>query len=157
MNEALSLAAKAAEIGEVPVGALVVLKGEIIGKGYNQPISSDDPTAHAEIVALRDAAKRVGNYRLPEAELYITLEPCMMCAGAIIHARIARVIYGASEPKAGALESRLNCFSLDHVNHRPAITAGVLAEECGQQLSEFFKARRAAKKRELLEARSKVS
>lgn len=146
MAQALQLSARAAELGEVPVGALVVLNGEIIGQGYNQPIASHDPTAHAEIMALRDAAQRVGNYRLPEAELYVTLEPCMMCAGAIVHARIARVIYGATEPKAGAVDSQLNSFSLEHINHRPLVTSGVLADSCSQQLSDFFKARRAAKR-----------
>ena len=146
MLQALKLAARAAELGEVPVGALVVLNGEVIGQGYNQPIASHDPSAHAEIMALRDAAQRVGNYRLPEAELYVTLEPCMMCAGAIVHARIARVIYGATEPKAGAVDSQLNSFSLVHINHRPLVTSGVLAEACSQQLSDFFKARRAAKR-----------
>lgn len=157
MRQALSLAARAADIGEVPVGALVVLQGKVIGEGFNQPITAHDPCAHAEIMALRAAAKCVGNYRLPEAELYVTLEPCMMCAGAIIHARIARVIYGASEPKAGALESRLHSFSLEHINHRPAVTSGVMAVECGQQLTEFFKARRESKKIQRLEARGKIS
>lgn len=146
MNQALALASHAAELGEVPVGALVVLNGEVIGQGYNQPIASHDPSAHAEIMALRDAAKRVGNYRLPGADLYVTLEPCMMCAGAIVHARINRVIFGAHEPKAGAIVSRQQCFSLSHINHRPEVTAGVMAEQCAQQLSDFFKARRLAKR-----------
>lgn len=146
MKQALQLAAQAAELGEVPVGALVVLKGQVIGSGFNQPICGHDPSAHAEIIALREAAKYQQNYRLPGAELYVTLEPCMMCAGAIVHARIARVIYGASEPKAGAVDSRLRSFDLEHLNHRPRVTSGVLAEDCSQQLSEFFKMRRQEKR-----------
>lgn len=146
MKHALELAAKAAELGEVPVGAVVVLEGQVIGQGFNHPIGLNDPCAHAEIIALREAAVRMGNYRLPGAELYVTLEPCMMCAGAIIHSRLSRVIYGATEPKAGAVSSQLQSFALEHVNHRPEVTAGVLAESCSQQLSDFFKARRVAKR-----------
>ncbi|WP_225307540.1 tRNA adenosine(34) deaminase TadA [Nitrincola iocasae] len=146
MKKALELAQQAADLGEVPVGALVVLDGEVAGAGFNQPIGAHDPCAHAEIIALREAALRVGNYRLPGAELYVTLEPCMMCAGAMIHARIERLIFAATEPKAGAVVSQLHSFDLAHVNHRPAVTAGVLAAECSEQLSGFFKARRAAKR-----------
>lgn len=146
MRQALELAQQAAELHEVPVGALVVLGGQVIGSGFNQPIGAHDPCAHAEIIALREAALRVGNYRLPGAELYVTLEPCMMCAGAMIHARIERLIFAAFEPKAGAIVSRLNSFELAHVNHRPTVTAGVLAAECSEQLSGFFRARRAVKR-----------
>lgn len=146
MKQALVLAQQAAALGEVPVGALVVLDGQVIGQGYNQPISAHDPCAHAEIVALREAALRVGNYRLPGAQLYVTLEPCMMCTGAMVHARIERLIYGASEPKAGAVQSRLQGFELPYINHRPAVTGGVLATECGEQLSAFFRTRRALKR-----------
>jgi tRNA(adenine34) deaminase len=146
MRQALELAQQAADLGEVPVGALVVLDGQVIGRGFNQPIGAHDPCAHAEIIALREAALRVGNYRLPGAELYVTLEPCMMCAGAMIHARIERLIFAATEPKAGAIVSQLNSFELAHVNHRPAVTSGVLAAECSAQLSGFFRARRAAKR-----------
>ncbi|WP_235263797.1 tRNA adenosine(34) deaminase TadA [Nitrincola sp. A-D6] len=146
MKRALALAQQAADLGEVPVGALVVLDGQVIGTGFNQPIGAHDPCAHAEIIALREAALRLGNYRLPGAQLYVTLEPCMMCAGAMIHARIERLIFAATEPKAGAIVSQLNSFELAHVNHRPAVTSGVLAAECSAQLSGFFRARRAAKR-----------
>lgn len=146
MRQALALAQQAAELGEVPVGALVVLDGQVIGSGFNRPIGAHDPCAHAEIIALREAALRVGNYRLPGAELYVTLEPCMMCAGAMIHARIERLIFAATEPKAGAIVSQLNSFELAHVNHRPAVTSGVLAAECSEQLSGFFRARRATRR-----------
>ena len=146
MRQALIEADKGAGQGEVPVGAIVVLDGEIIGRGYNQPISSCDSTAHAEIQALRDACKNVANYRLPEADLYVTLEPCSMCAGAIVHARIRRVIYAATEPKAGVAESQGQFFQQDFLNHQVAVTAGVLAEESAQRLQEFFRQRRAQKK-----------
>ena len=143
MREALSLAHAAECLGEVPVGALVVRDGEIIGRGFNSPIGESDPTAHAEIAALRDAARRVGNYRLPGATLYVTLEPCAMCAGAILHARIARVVYGARDPKTGVHGSVDDLFAVERLNHHTSVEGGVLAEECSRALSAFFAARRA--------------
>jgi tRNA(adenine34) deaminase len=141
---ALQLAETARQAGEVPVGAVVVdAAGAIIGQGFNQPISRHDPTAHAEIMALRDAAARVGNYRLPGCTLFVTLEPCAMCAGAILHARIARVVYGASDPKTGAVISVVRLFDEARLNHQTQVSGGVLAEECGQQLRGFFVERRA--------------
>ena len=142
MREALSLAILAAMQGEVPVGAVVVKDGKIVGRGHNAPISSHDPTAHAEIRALRDAAKALGNYRLGECTLYATLEPCAMCAGAIIHARISRVVYGAPDPKTGACGSVVDLFAEERLNHHAEVTGGVLAAEAGMQLSDFFAARR---------------
>ena len=142
MNEALALARAAGAAGEVPVGAVVVLDGEVIGRGFNQPIGRHDPTAHAEVMALRDAATRLGNYRLPGATLYVTLEPCMMCAGAIMHARIARVVFGAVDPKTGVAGSVLNLFAEARLNHHAETAGGVLATACGQLLSSFFAARR---------------
>lgn len=142
MEKALDLAQRAAALGEVPVGALVVRDGEVIGEGWNQPISGMDPTAHAEILALRDAARRVGNYRLVDADLYVTIEPCTMCAGAIVHARIRRVIFGATEPKAGALESRQRLFEEPWFNHRVLWQGGVLAERSRRMISAFFRERR---------------
>ena len=142
MAEALSLAREADAAGEVPVGAVVVLGGEIIGRGFNQPIGHHDPTAHAEIMALRAAAARLDNCRLPGATLYVTLEPCAMCAGAIMHARIARVVFGAPDPKTGVAGSVLDLFGEARLNHHAEITGGVLAPECGQLLSSFFAARR---------------
>lgn len=142
MREALTLARRAAEAGEVPVGAVVVKEGVVIGRGYNRPVSGHDPTAHAEIVALREAAGRVGNYRLPECALYVTLEPCAMCAGAMMHARIARVVYGAADPKTGACGSVINLFVEKRLNHHATVTGGVLAAEAGAVLQEFFTQRR---------------
>ncbi len=142
MLAALEQARKAQAAGEVPVGAIVVKDGEIIGVGFNAPISEHDPTAHAEILALRDAAKRLGNYRLPECELYVTLEPCAMCVGAMLHARIARLIYGAADPKTGACGSVIDLLAEPRLNHHASLTAGVMAEECGALLREFFAARR---------------
>jgi tRNA(adenine34) deaminase len=142
MRRALELARHAEEAGEVPVGAVVALNGDIVGEGWNQPIVSHDPTAHAEIVALRAAAKHAKNYRLPGAVLYVTLEPCAMCAGAIVQARIARVVYGAADPKTGAAGSVFNLLDSSALNHRPQLTSGLLAEECGQILRRFFEARR---------------
>ena len=142
MRRALELARHAEEAGEVPVGALVVLNDEIIGEGWNQPIVAHDPTAHAEIVALRAVAARMRNYRLSDAELYVTLEPCAMCAGAMVHARITRVVYGAADPKSGAAGSVFNLLESSIQNHRAQITRGVLAEECGEILRKFFEARR---------------
>ena len=144
MRESLRLAVRAAERGEVPVGALVVKDGKVIGRGYNAPISSKDPTAHAEIQALREATKKLDNYRLEGCSLYVTLEPCAMCAGAIMHARIARLVYGASDPKTGACGSVVDLFSEKKLNHHTTVTGGILATEAGRLLSEFFAARRTA-------------
>ncbi|WP_153111287.1 tRNA adenosine(34) deaminase TadA [Propionivibrio limicola] len=145
MREALSLARAAECLGEVPVGAVVVLEGKIVGRGFNAPIGGSDPTAHAEIAALRDAARNLENYRLPGCELYVTLEPCAMCAGAILHSRIARVVYGARDPKTGVHGSVVDLFAVERLNHHTEIVGGILAEECGQLLSSFFAARRARK------------
>jgi tRNA(adenine34) deaminase len=142
MREALALAAEGAALGEVPVGAVVVRDGEIIGRGFNCPISGHDPSAHAEMVAVRAAARAAGNYRLPGSTLYVTLEPCSMCAGLIVHARVGRVVFGALEPKAGVAQSQGQFFSQGFLNHRLVIEGGVLAEECGTILSEFFRSRR---------------
>ena len=142
MEEALALARDAASRGEVPVGALVVRDGVVLGRGGNAPISHADPTAHAEIAALRAAGAAIGNYRLPGCDLYVTLEPCAMCAGAIFHARIARVVYGARDPKSGACGSVVDLFADDRINHHAAVVGGVRADECGRLLSEFFAARR---------------
>jgi tRNA(adenine34) deaminase len=142
MREALRLATQAGLQGEVPVGAVVVKDGKIVGRGYNAPILASDPTAHAEIRALREAAKALQNYRLGDCTLYVTLEPCAMCAGAIMHARIARLVYGAADPKTGACGSVVDLFSEHRLNHHAEVTGGVLASEAGRQLSEFFAARR---------------
>ena len=142
MQAALALAANAADNGEVPVGALVVRDGEIIGRGQNSMIARNDPTAHAEILALRDAARHLGNYRLVDCELYVTLEPCAMCAGAMMHARIARVIFGASDPKTGACGSVVDLFAEQRLNHHAEVTGGILADACAQQLKDFFAVRR---------------
>jgi tRNA(adenine34) deaminase len=144
MREALRLAVKGGGQGEVPVGAVVVKDGNVIGRGYNAPISSGDPTAHAEICALREASKSVGNYRLEGCFLYVTLEPCAMCAGAIMHARIARLVYAAADPKTGACGSVIDLFTEKKLNHHTTVTGGVLASEAGRMLSEFFAARRHA-------------
>lgn len=142
MREAISLARAAECLGEVPVGAVVVRAGEIVGRGFNSPIGESDLTAHAEIAALRDAARNLGNYRLPDCELFVTLEPCAMCAGAILHARIARVIYGARDPKTGVHGSVVDLFGVERLNHHTTITGGVLADDCSAVLSAFFAARR---------------
>lgn len=142
MRAALGLAREAGAAEEVPVGAVVVLDGEIVGRGYNQPILGSDPTAHAEIMALRDAGRRLRNYRLPGSTLYVTLEPCVMCTGAIMHARVARVVYGARDPKTGAAGSVIDLYGEERLNHHAEIEGGVLAEECGALLSSFFSARR---------------
>ena len=142
MRRALELARHAEDAGEVPVGALVVLNDEVIGEGWNQPIAAHDPTAHAEIVALRAAAARMNNYRLADATLYVTLEPCAMCAGAIVQARVAHVVYGAADPKAGAAGSIFNLLESPALNHRARITGGILGRECGNRLTAFFQARR---------------
>jgi tRNA(adenine34) deaminase len=143
MREALSLARAAECLGEVPVGALVVRDGIIVGRGFNSPIGESDPTAHAEIAALRDAGRNLENYRLPGCELFVTLEPCAMCAGAILHARLARVIYGARDYKTGVHGSVVDLFAVARLNHHTEVLGGVLAEECAQMLSAFFAARRA--------------
>jgi tRNA(adenine34) deaminase len=142
MERALALARRAAAAGEVPVGAVLVRDGEIIGEGYNRPISACDPTAHAEILALRQAAARVGNYRLPDSILYVTLEPCPMCAGAIVHARVKRVVFGASDPRTGAAGTVFNLLQAEQLNHRAEVEGGVLGEVCGELLQEFFRLRR---------------
>ena len=145
MQEALELAREGAALGEVPVGAVVVKDGLVVGRGYNQPISGHDPTAHAEIVAMRDAAQHVGNYRLTGCALYVTLEPCAMCAGAIIHARLARLVFGAADPKTGACGSVINLFAEDRLNHHTTVQCGVSAREAGALLQGFFAQRRGDK------------
>ncbi len=142
MGVALELAREGAAFDEVPVGAVVAKDGEIVGRGFNQPIGRHDPTAHAEVMALRDAAECLGNYRLPGCTLYVTLEPCAMCIGAIFHARIARVVFGARDPKTGAAGSVIDLFAEERLNHHAEIVGGVRAEECGALLSSFFAARR---------------
>jgi len=145
MQMAIALASEAAALGEVPVGALVVKDGIVIGKGRNAPISLSDPTAHAEIQAMREAAQTLGNYRLVGCTLYVTLEPCAMCSGAIQHARIARLVYGAHDPKTGCCGSVVNLMAEQKLNHHCELTSGVLAEECGAILSDFFRQRRLQK------------
>jgi len=143
MREALELAKQAGAAGEVPVGAIVVKDGAIIGRGFNAPISRHDPSAHAEMMALREAAQHLGNYRLAGCELFVTLEPCVMCVGAMFHARIARVVFGARDPKTGACGSVVDLFVEQRLNHHTKVSGGVLAEECGLMLSNFFAMRRA--------------
>ena len=142
MRAALDEAARARDAGEVPIGAVVAIGGEVVGRGYNQPISSSDPTAHAEIMALRDAARRVGNYRLTGAILCATIEPCLMCVGALVHARVGTLVYGAAEPKSGAIASTLRAGELPGLNHRFEIVSGVLEEECREMVQAFFRVRR---------------
>ena len=137
----LEAAAEAAQAGEVPVGAIVVREGVVVGRGFNQPIGSSDPTAHAEILALREAAREAGNYRLPGATLYVTVEPCLMCVGAIVHARIGTVVYGVADPKGGAVRSLLDPNTLP-LNHRFEVVEGVLADDCRHLLQDFFRERR---------------
>jgi tRNA(adenine34) deaminase len=146
MREALLEARRAWAEGEVPVGAVVVKDGVVIGRGYNQPIGRHDPTAHAEIVAMRAAADALGNYRLPGCELYVTLEPCVMCSGAMMHARLARIVYGATDPKTGACGSVVNVFASEQLNHHAEVEGGLLADDCGQLLKDFFAERRALRK-----------
>jgi tRNA(adenine34) deaminase len=148
MRYALNRAIEAGERGEVPVGAIVVVDGDVIAEGFNQPIATSDPTAHAEIVAIRRAAALLGNYRLTDASLYVTIEPCQMCVGAMIHARIARLIYGAQEPKAGAVESAMRAHEHSSLNHRIEVTGGVLAEESRRLMQAFFQERRQASRPE---------
>lgn len=155
MKLALEQAQHAWDLGEVPVGAVVVKDGVVIATGYNQPIGKHDPTAHAEIVALRAAAEVLGNYRLPGCELYVTLEPCVMCSGAMMHARVAKIVYGATDPKTGACGSVVNLFEQEQLNHHAQVTGGVLADACADLLKRFFAARRAqvaAARRAALEA-----
>ena len=142
MRHALGLARRAEQEGEVPVGAVLVKDGALIGEGWNRPIATHDPTAHAEIMALRAGGRTLSNYRLGETTLYVTLEPCVMCVGAVVHARVGRLVYGAADPKAGAAGSVADIFKADHFNHRVAVAGGVLAEECGAMLTAFFRARR---------------
>ncbi len=144
MRKALAQAVLAGQAGEVPVGAVVVRQGEVIAQGFNQPIGLHDPSAHAEMIALRSAAKRMGNYRLNDCSVYVTLEPCAMCAGAMFHARIADVIFGAADPKTGVAGSAMNLFAQAQINHHTRVRGGVLGPECGQLLQEFFSERRAA-------------
>lgn len=144
MRQALDQAHNAWALGEVPVGAVVVKDGQVIATGFNQPIGTHDPTAHAEIMALRAAATILGNYRLPGCELYVTLEPCAMCSGAMIHARLARVVFGASDPKTGACGSIVNLFEQNQLNHHTQLIGGVMAQECGALLKDFFAERRKA-------------
>ncbi len=147
MQQALAQAQIAAEKDEVPVGAVLVdSAGELIAAGHNQPISASDPSAHAEIVVLRAAAQKLGNYRLPDTTLYVTLEPCTMCVGALVHARVGRLVYGAAEPKTGAIESAQRLFETGKFNHQPSIEPGILADECSVLLTRFFENKRAAKK-----------
>ncbi len=142
MRRAIELAEQGEQLGEVPVGAVIVCDDEIIGEGFNKPITSHDPTAHAEIIALRMAAKRLQNYRVIDSTLYVTLEPCTMCVGALIHSRISRLVYGTTEPKAGVVESQAQLLDSSYFNHRISVQAGVLAATCQHQLSDFFRRRR---------------
>ena len=142
MRMALVLASEAARQGEVPVGAVVVKEGKVVGRGWNQPIGANDPTAHAEVVALRDAALRLANYRLTGCELYVTLEPCAMCVGAMLHARVTRVVFGAADPKTGACGGAVSLHAQAGLNHQTCFEGGVLEEECGAVLKQFFAERR---------------
>ncbi|MGD0617245.1 MAG: tRNA adenosine(34) deaminase TadA [Bryobacteraceae bacterium] len=142
MSAALELARRAREAGEVPVGAVAVRDGQIVGRGANSPISTNDPTAHAEMIALREAARTVGNYRLVDVDLYVTLEPCVMCAGALVHARIRRLVFGARDLRFGGVRSKFRIADSDLLNHRVEIVEGVLAAECTELLREFFRDRR---------------
>ena len=142
MGEALAEARRARDAGEVPIGAVVALDGEIIGRGFNHPIGADDPTAHAEIVAIRDAASRVGNYRLTGSTLCVTIEPCLMCVGALVHARVGALVYGAAEPRSGAVTSTVRGGELPGHNHRFEIISGIREGECRELMQEFFKGKR---------------
>ena len=142
MRMALTLAGRAASSGEVPVGAVLVQGDDLLAEGWNQPIAAHDPTAHAEVMALRAAGQSLGNYRFVDTTLYVTLEPCLMCVGAIVHARVARIVFGAFDPKSGAVESCLHGFDAQGLNHRVESTGGMLAEECGEILKSFFRKRR---------------
>jgi tRNA(adenine34) deaminase len=153
MAQALEQAQKAWDSEEVPVGAVLVRDGEVVAVGFNQPIGSHDPTAHAEIMALRAAAQVLGNYRLPGCDLYVTLEPCAMCAGAMMHARLSRVIFGAPDPKTGACGSIIDLFAQENLNHHTEVVGGVLAQQCGTLLKNFFAQRRQIQQNKLLAAR----
>jgi tRNA(adenine34) deaminase len=153
MAEALAMAARADAAGEVPVGAVVVLDGAVIGRGWNRPISGHDPTAHAEIMALREAAAAIGNYRLVGADLYVTIEPCTMCAGAVVHARIRRLVFGATEPKSGAVISNGQLLQQAWLNHGVDVVGGVSAQACSERISDFFRRRREHKRALKLEQR----
>jgi len=142
MRLALEEAHRAADCGEVPIGAVIVFKDEVVARGFNRPLGNIDPTAHAEIVALREAAAAIGNYRLTEAVLYVTLEPCLMCVGALVHARVHRVVFGAREPKTGALGSTIDALAIPTLNHRFEVTSGVLEDECRAVVQHFFRNRR---------------
>lgn len=142
MTQAIQLAKKAEQLGEVPVGAVLILNDELISEGFNQPISTHDPSAHAEMIALRKAASKIGNYRLLGSTLYVTLEPCMMCTGAMVHARISRLVFGAADPKTGVIASVANYLDSSFLNHRVQYQGGLCAKECGEILSNFFKSRR---------------
>lgn len=157
MEYAFQLAAQGEKLGEVPVGAVIVLDGKVLGEGFNQPITRHDPTAHAEIIALRQAAQQVQNYRLVGASIYVTLEPCTMCVGALVHARIARLIFGTTEPKSGAVVSKSRLLDNDYFNHRVSYAGGLMVHECQHQLSEFFAARREQKRQEKWERQSQVA
>ncbi|MGL4455778.1 MAG: tRNA adenosine(34) deaminase TadA [Plesiomonas sp.] len=146
MRHAMTLAARAEAEGEVPVGAVLVLNGQVIGEGWNRSIGQHDPTAHAEMMAIRQGGQVISNYRLLDAVLYVTLEPCAMCCGAMVHGRIAQVVYGASDAKTGTAGSVMNLLREPHFNHQPAILSGVLAAECAEQLSAFFRRRRTEQK-----------
>lgn len=148
MQQALELADKAQQQGEIPVGAVIVQNDEVIGEGWNQSITLNDPTAHAEVMAIRDAGQRIENYRLINSTLYVTLEPCPMCAGALVHSRISRIVFGASDAKTGAAGSIMNVVNHDKLNHQLDVTAGVCAEQCSTKISNFFKMRRAEKKQQ---------
>jgi tRNA(adenine34) deaminase len=156
MNHAFALAAQGGELGEVPVGAVIVCDNQVIGEGFNQPIASHDPTAHAEIVALRQAAQKVQNYRLVGSTLYVTLEPCTMCVGALVHARIERLVFATTEPKAGAVVSKSQLLDNDYFNHRIHYSGGLLAQQCQYQLSDFFARRREQKRQEKLAQQAKL-
>lgn len=142
MRRALALADEAQDAGEVPVGAVVVRDGEVVGEGFNRPVSTHDPSAHAEIMALRDAGQRLGNYRLPGCDLYVTIEPCAMCTGAMIHARVRHLFFGATEPRSGAIVSHFGLHDRSELNHRMMVRGGVLEGECGRLIRDFFRARR---------------
>ena len=144
MRAALDEAQRAMASGEVPIGAVLVIGGRIVARGFNQPIAAVDPTAHAEVLVLREAARVAGNYRLTDATVYVTVEPCLMCVGAMVHARVREVVYGATEPKSGALVSAVRGLDLAGLNHRFAVTAGVLEEECRELIQQFFRGRREA-------------
>lgn len=154
MEQALLLASEAAKKGEVPVGAVVVLDNEIVGRGSNGPIYGCDPTAHAEIIALRDAAQRIQNYRLVDTSIYVTIEPCTMCLGAMVHARVKSLFYGAPERKSGVVDSNAQLHTADWLNHKLDVSGGYLEERCSQMISEFFAARRAAQKAQRLRAKA---